>query len=164
MIRVTVERTVRCRPEEFLALVMDPERYARVDDKLGRIDWVRREGDVTEFRFRSRLPGLPGPAPKVVSRMRLTPGERVDVAYAPPPHNRLVRRVSSFAASFVCTPVDGGTRVARTIAIGFPPLLRPLVEPILRRTLRPDVEREVQGAKDLLERAHRAGGAEGPSS
>ena len=99
MARVTVERTVRCTPEEFLALVMDAERYAQIDDKLGRIDWVRRDGDITQFKFRSRLPGLPGPAPKVVSRMRLTPGERVDIEYAPPPHNRLVRRLSTFAAS-----------------------------------------------------------------
>jgi Polyketide cyclase / dehydrase and lipid transport len=153
MVRVTVERTVRCAPEEFLALVMDAERYAEVDAKLGRIDWVRREGDVVDFRFRSQLPGVVGPTPKVVSRMRLTPGKRVDVEYAPPPWNRLLRRVSTFAASFVCEQATGGTRVIRTIEFGFAPFLRWFVEPILRRTLRPDVEREVQGAKDLLERS-----------
>ncbi|MBO8191933.1 SRPBCC family protein [Streptomyces oryzae] len=153
MIRVTVEQTVRCTPDAFLGLVMDPERYARVDAKLGHIDWVRREENVTEFKFRSRLPGLPGPAPKVVSRMELTPGEAVHVRYAPPPHNGLVRRVSSFAASFVCTPEGDVTRVVRTIEMGFPPGLRLLVEPVLRRTLRPDMEREVLGAKALMEGA-----------
>lgn len=160
MVRVTVEQTVRCTPDDFLALVMDAERYAQVDDKLGRIDWVRREDDVTEFGFRSRLPGLPGPALKVVSRMVLTPGERVDIAYAPLPQNRLVRRVSTFAASFVCAPVNGGTRVTRTIEFGFVPVIGWLVEPILRRTLRPDVEREVRGAKELLERTRRPGRSE----
>ncbi|MCP2166828.1 SRPBCC family protein [Goodfellowiella coeruleoviolacea] len=152
MTRVTVEQIVQCTPDEFLALVMDAERYALVDDKLGRIDWVRRSGDVTDFQFRSRLPGIPGPAPKVVSRMRLTPGVRVDVRYAPLPHNRFVRRVSTFAASFVCEPVAGGTRVVRTIEIGFAPVLRWLAEPLLRRALPADVEREVLGAKNLLER------------
>ncbi|HEX6360460.1 SRPBCC family protein [Actinophytocola sp.] len=151
MVRVTVEQTVRCTPDEYLALVMDAEQYAKVDDKLGTIDWVRSDGNVTDFRFRSQLPGLPGPPMKVVSRMRLTPGERVDVEYAPPPWNRLVRRLCTFAASFVCTPVAGGTRVSRTIEFGFSPLLRWFAEPVLRRTLRPDVEREVKGAKEFLE-------------
>ena len=152
MIRVRVEQTVRCSPDEFLALVLDPRRYAEVDDKLGPIDWVRREGEVTEFKFRSRLPGLPGPMPKVVSRMRLTPGERVDIEYAPLPHNRLTRRLSTFSASFVCTSAGDGTRVTRTIEFGFVPVVGLLVEPILRRTLRPDVEREIRGAKETLER------------
>ncbi|SFB06995.1 Polyketide cyclase / dehydrase and lipid transport [Amycolatopsis marina] len=148
---------MRCSPDEFLALVLNPRRYAEVDDKLGRIDWVRREGNVTEFKFRSRLPGLPGPMPKVVSRMRLTPGERVDVEYAPSPHNRLSRRLSTFAASFVCRPVSDGTRVTRTIEFGFLPIVGLPVELILRRTLRSDVEREIRGAKELLERTEHSG-------
>ncbi|MFD1930028.1 MULTISPECIES: SRPBCC family protein [Nonomuraea] len=151
MVHVTVEEIIRCTPEEFLEFVMDPERYATIDDKIGPIDWVRRTGDVTEFRFRSALPGIPGPAPKVVSQMRLTPGDRVDVRYAPLPHNRLSHRVSRFQASFVAEPVDGGTKVTRTIAIDFPPVIRWLLEPILRRTLPPDVEKEVHGAKTHLE-------------
>jgi hypothetical protein len=155
MVRVVVERDVRCAPDDFLALVMDAERYAGVDAKLGRIDWVRRDGDVVDFRFRSRLPGVFGPGAKVVSRMRLTPGKRVDVEYAPLPQNRLVRRLSTFAASFVCEPIAGGTRVIRTIEMAFIPALRWYVEPILRRTLPPDVESEIDGAKELLERPGR---------
>jgi len=150
MVEVTVEETVSCTPEDFLALVMDPRRYAEVDRKLGRIDWVRREGDVTEFRFRSALPGL-GPGPKVVSRMTLTPGRRVDVRLPNRPENRLARRVSTFEAHFECVPVDGGIRVRRRIAFGFAAPLRWLVEPVLRRKLRADVEAEVRGAKRLLE-------------
>lgn len=149
MVAVTVERTVHCEPEEFLALVMDPERYATVADKLGPVSGVRREGDVTEFR--SRLPGFPVPGPTVVSRMRLTPGERVDIGYAPLPRNRLVRRFSVLSASFVCTRVPEGTRVRRSVAFGFVPSVRWLVEPVLRRTLRADVDREIDAAKRLLE-------------
>jgi len=151
MVEVTVEEFVSCSPDAFLALVMDPRRYAEVDRKLGRIDWVRREGDVTEFRFRSVLPGL-GPGPKIVSRMTLTPGERVDVQLPDRAENRLARRFSSFDASFTCVPADGGIRVTRRIAFGFAAPLRPLVEPLLRRKLPADVEAEIRGAKRLLER------------
>jgi hypothetical protein len=151
MVEVTVEETVSCTPDAFLALVMDPRRYAEVDRKLGRIDWVRREGDVTEFRFRSALPGL-GPGPKIVSRMTLIPGERVDVRLPDRPENRLARRVSTFEASFSCVPVTGGIRVTRRIAIGFAAPLRRLLEPLVRRKLRADVEDELRGAKRLLER------------
>jgi hypothetical protein len=68
------------------------------------------------------------------------------------PENRFTRRLSTFAASFVCTPVGDGTRVTRTIEIRFVWVIRLPVEPILRLTLRPDIEREVRGAKELLER------------
>ncbi|MEV6447989.1 SRPBCC family protein [Amycolatopsis sp. NPDC051716] len=151
MVEVTVEEVVSCTPEAFLALVMDPRRYAEVDRKLGRIDWVRADGDVAEFRFRSVLPGL-GPGPKIVSRMTLTPGRRVDVRLPDRPENRLARRLSTFEASFECVPAGEGIRVRRRIAFGFVAPLRWLVEPVLRRRLPADVEAEVKGAKRLLER------------
>ena len=152
MVEVTVEETVSCTPDDFLGLVMDPRRYAQVDRKLGPIDWVRRHGDVTEFRFRSALPGIPGPGPTIVSRMTLTPGERIDVRLPDRPENRLARRVSTFSASFSCVPVADGIRVTRTIAFGFKGPARWVVEPILRRTLPADVEEEIRGVKRLLER------------
>lgn len=151
MIRETVEQSIRCTPEEFLALVTDPERYATFDQKLASVGWVKRDGNVTQFEFRSHLPGVPGPAPKVVSQMTLTPGQRVDIQLAPVPENKFNRRISTFSASFVCTPAAEGTDVSRTIEMGFIPVLSWVLEPILRRTLRPDLERELQGAKAVLE-------------
>ena len=70
----TVQREImiRCSPEHFLGFVMDIERYAEVDDKLGAFDWVRREGNLVEFRFRPVLPGIPGPAPRMTAQGRLT--------------------------------------------------------------------------------------------
>ncbi|WP_326953273.1 hypothetical protein [Amycolatopsis sp. NBC_01286] len=68
------------------------------------------------------------------------------------PENRLARRVSTFEASFSCVPVDGGVRVTRRIVFGFAAPLRPLLEPMLRRKLRADVEAEIRGAQALLER------------
>ncbi|AEK43280.1 hypothetical protein RAM_24000 [Amycolatopsis mediterranei S699] len=49
-------------------------------------------------------------------------------------------------------PADGGIQVRRQLAFGFRAPLRWLVEPVLRRRLRADVEAEVRGAKRLLER------------
>ncbi len=148
--------TIECTADELLEFVMDPERYTEVDSKIGPIDWVRREGTTTEFRFRGVLPGLPGPAPKMVSRMSLTPGERVDVRLPPIPANRLANLVSDFSASWVCVPSDGpvgGTTVTRTVRCGFRPPVKWVAEPILRRTLRPDVEDEIRQAKAHLESA-----------
>ncbi|MEV0379474.1 SRPBCC family protein [Nonomuraea sp. NPDC050643] len=154
MVRVIVEEVIRCTPEEFLEFVMDAERYAEIDDKIGPIDWVRRTGDLTEFRFRPVLPGVPGPAPKLVSQMRLTPGRRVDVQYAPLPRNRLNHRLSRFSASFEAeAAADGTSKVTRMISIDFAPFVRWLLEPVLRRRLPADVEKEVRGAKERLESA-----------
>ncbi|WP_243769753.1 SRPBCC family protein [Amycolatopsis acidicola] len=138
--------------DRVLGFVMDPRAYAAVDGKIGAIDWVRRDGDVTEFRFRSRLPGVPGPAPRVVSRMSRTPGERVDVRLPPIPANRLARLVSEFSASWVCVPAGGRTAVTRTVRCAFKGPVKWFAEPILRRTLRPDVEDEMRQAKAALER------------
>ena len=135
-------RWLPCDVDSFLAFVLDVHRYREVDDKLGRIDWVRSEGDVTEFRFRPTLPGLP-PAPKSVSRMRLTPGERIDIDYAPRPHNRLARLLSDFSASFTCEPDGVGIRVTRRLCLALRPPSRWLLDGYLQRRLQRSVEREL---------------------
>jgi hypothetical protein len=142
MVTAVTTRVVGCSADAFLAFVLDVERYREVDNKIGPIDWVRTEGLVTEFRFRPTLPGLPF-APKVVSRMRLTPGRRIDIEHSPLPQNRLAHRMSTFAASFECEPVEGGTRVTRRVSIGIPRLFRALERPLLRRGLQRSVEREL---------------------
>lgn len=144
--------TIRCSPEELLEFVLDPEAYATVDAKIGPIDWVEREGDVTQFRFRGKLPGLPGPAPKLTSRMSLTPGERIDVRLPSIPDNRLINlMMKDFSASWVCEPVDGATKVTRVLRFDFKAPAKWLAEPVLRRTLQHDVEDELRGAKEYLE-------------
>ena len=142
MATAVTTRILGCPAEAFLAFVLDVERYREVDDKIGPIDWVRTEGLVTEFRFRPTIPGLP-PVPKVVSRMRLTPGQRIDIDYSPLPQNRLARRISTFAASFECAPDEGRIRVTRTISIGLPRLFRVLEGPLLQRRLQRSIEREL---------------------
>jgi hypothetical protein len=117
-------RTIACTPDEFLGLVMDIEQYADVDDKIRPIYWSRRTGNLLEFQFRPKLPGLPIPAPKLVQRVELTPGSRIDVTNAPFPYNKIGNRMSTFTASFVCDPSDGATIVTRTVEMTFPAPIR----------------------------------------
>jgi len=142
-------RWLRCTAEEFLAFALDVERYREVDDKLGVIDWVRRDGNITEFRFRPTLPGLP-PAPKTVSQMRLTPGERIDIQYAPAPHNRVVRLGSVFSASFACAPEGDGVRVTRRLSLALRPPLGWALDGYLQRRLQASVDRELDLAPAAL--------------
>lgn len=149
VISLTAFETIARSPDDVLAFVMDPERYALVDRKIRPVRWVRRDGDVCEFGFRPSLLGIPGPT--TVSRMRLTPGVRVDVSLAPAPANRLTRLLADLDASFVVTPVAGGTRLDRRLTFRFAPVARLLVEPALRRGLAEDVRTEVRRAKEHLE-------------
>jgi hypothetical protein len=147
-------RTIQCTPDQFLEFVMDIERYADVDDKIRPIYWSRRTGNVLEFQFRPKLPGLPLPSPKLVQRVELTPGERVDVTNAAYPRNKIGNRMSTFRASFVCQPHGDATTVTRTIEMTFPVPLRWLVEPILAKRLQAAVDDEIDRAKQILESSH----------
>jgi hypothetical protein len=142
-------RWIGCDADRFLAFALDVERYREVDDKLGPIDWVRTDEAVTEFRFRPTLPGLP-PAPKTVSRMRLTPSERIDIQYASGPQNRLVRLFSVFNASFTCVPDGDGVRVTRRLSLSLRPPLGWLVDGYLQRRLQASVDRELDLAPAAL--------------
>lgn len=150
MVQAEVTETIKCTPDELLEFVMDIERYAEVDDKIRPIEWARREGDLVEFRFRPKMRGMP-PSPKWVQHLTLTPGKRIDVINAPPPHNRMTHPMLTFTASWECEPVADGTRVVRTIRMDFKPLFRWLAEPMMKKRLQPAVEDEIRRAKEHLE-------------
>jgi hypothetical protein len=154
MVQAQVVATINCAPDELLEFVMDIERYAQVDAKIRPIDWARRDGNLTEFKFRPKLPGVPLPSPKWVQQIRLTPGKRVDISNAPLPRNKLTNRMLTFTASFVTEPVDGGTRVTRTVRMDFKPFVRWLAEPVLRTKLQAGVQDEIAAAKAHLEGGH----------
>ena len=156
MARAQTIATIACSPDEFLAFVMDIDSYAEVDEKIKPIYWSRREGNVLEFQFRPKLPGLPLPAPKLVQRVELTPGERIDVTNAPLPRNKIGNRISGFQASFVCQPTERGTRVTRTVEMTFSGPAKWLIEPILARRLQESVDSEIAEAKTYLETERKA--------
>lgn len=145
----TASATFGLTADEYLSFVLDVERYRQVDDKLGPIDWVRTDGNVTEFRFRPKMPLMPW-SPKVVSRMTLTPGQRIDIEYAPKPHNRLAHLLSSFFAFFSVEPVADGIEVTRSVTISLPALLRPVERVTLGRQLQASVERELDFTPAVL--------------
>ena len=145
----TATAVFTCSAEEYLAFVLDVERYREVDDKIGPIDWVRTDGDVTEFRFRPKMPLMPW-SPKVVSRMTLTPRERIDIAYAPPPANRMARALSSFSAFFAVDAINEGIRVTRSVTIALAAPLRLVERFTLARQLQSSVERELALTPALL--------------
>jgi hypothetical protein len=151
MVKARTRRIMACSPEEFLEFALDVERYAEVDDKLGRFDWVRRQGDHVEFKFRPRMPGIPIPSPKMVAQGVLTPGERVDVTLSPWPKSKLWHRLMRFSASFACEPVEDGTLVTRTMSVELTPAVRWLLDPVLRRELPRNIESEVEKAKAYID-------------
>ncbi|HEX2132321.1 MAG TPA: SRPBCC family protein [Actinophytocola sp.] len=151
MLEVVAEETMNCAPDDFLEFVLDVHRYAEVDDKIGAIDWARREGDRTDFKFRPVLPGIPGPAPRLVMRVART-GDTIEMSMAPLPHNRFVRHLVEFGATFEATPVDGGTLVRSVTSMNVTPVARWLLEAILRRTLPGNIRAELDRAAVYLDR------------
>lgn len=150
MLTVKVEETIGCTCEEFLAFVMDIERYAEVDKKIHPVTWWTREGDVLEFACKPRLGGIPQPA--TVQTVRLTPGRRIDISLSPLPQNRMQHAMADFRASFECAEVAGGVHVTRTLQFTFSWATRWFLEPLLRRRLPREVREEIELAKRHLEK------------
>jgi hypothetical protein len=154
MFEVVVEETMNCTADEFLEFVMDVHRYAEVDDKIGSIDWARREGDLTEFKFRPVLPGIPGPAPKMVMWVRKIPGKRIEMSLAPLPHNKLNHRlIKKFDSVFEVEPVADGVLVRSVNTFAIAPFARWLMEPILRGKLPNNIAAEMERARVYLGRS-----------
>ena len=154
IVSVVRTETIPCEPAEFLEFVLDIDRYAEVDDKIVPVLWSRRDGDVVQFACRPKIAGLR--LPKVEQTMRLTPGQRIDIALTPPPANRLGNAVARFEASFACRAVPGGTEVIRSLRFRFAPSFRWLLAPLFRRRLPAEVQVEMARA-----RQHFAAGTSG---
>ncbi|HEY4005948.1 MAG TPA: SRPBCC family protein [Pseudonocardia sp.] len=154
MVTVRAEAIIGCTPDEVLDMVMDIDRYARVDKKIHPVLWARREGEVLTFACRPKLVGLR--QPKVVQYVRRTPGRRIDIGLTPLPANRIAHAVADFRASFETSEADGGTRVVRTLTFQFTPMLRWLLEPLFARRLEGEVREELRLAKQHLESGRRA--------
>lgn len=137
-------------PEAVLEFIMDVEQYAEVDEKIRPLLWTRRGENFTEFAFRPKLAGLVGPT--LVSQERLVPEHRrVDISLAPAPHNRLIRKLTEYEASFECVPVPGGTEVTRSERFRLRRPFNWLAGPYLKRRMPELVRRELRLAKHKLE-------------
>lgn len=141
------EVVIRATAEQVLALVMDVQRYAAVDAKIGAIHWVQRsaDGDRVTFRFTPRL----GPVPALLrSTQHITRrGEGLLITPEPSWTDRLAR----FQATVECAPHGHGVLVRRRLAFWLAAPLRPVLGPALRRWLAKDVPAELEGARRVLE-------------
>jgi hypothetical protein len=135
------------RPAVDIAeFVLDLRGYAKVDNKLGRIFWVRREGNEVTFRFLPKLLGLPGPP--TTQKVVLSPdGTSITVSGVPSWTDRMV----AFAAMFTFDERDGGTWVTRQVQFTFAKPLAKLIDKRFERWLDRDVRVELEGAKRALE-------------
>lgn len=137
------------RPARDIAeFVLDPHRYQTVDAKLGKIYWVRREGDVVTFKFQPKLLGLPGP-PTTQQVALAEDGSRIDIGGQPSWSDKVAR----FAAYFTFEDADGGTWVTRHVEFTFGKPLAAVLDPLFTKWLARDVADELAGAKRVLENA-----------
>jgi len=157
VVEVELQETIRCSAQTWLEFVLAVDRYREVDNKIGPIPWSSRVGNLVEFKFRPRLPGVRLPPSYIVSQMRLTPWQSIDVALAPLPRNLISRPALQFSAQFSCTPCNDGINVTRSVCFAFTPGLSWYTDPILRRTLPVSVRRELDLTKALLEGETSAG-------
>src|SRR5438874_11195042 len=66
---------IRRLPKDILEFVLDVDRYRQADLKIGRVHYVKREGNVGEVRHDGRLLGIKAPA--AVLAFTLTPYSRL---------------------------------------------------------------------------------------
>jgi hypothetical protein len=146
MIDVQATEVIDRSPDDILEYVMDLDRYRAADHKIVKVLSFHRDGNDAVVAFRSRARGLTARARQ---RMRLVPGQRIDVTNVPSWQDRLV----GFEGSFVCEPVSGGTRVTHRYVFDFKGPGRWIAEPYFRRWMARDIAEEVGRMKQLMEAA-----------
>lgn len=151
MVEARADIVIDCRPEEFLNFVVDQERYSFIDDKIRAVSWTRTCGNVTTVKYRPRLPGTTRWEPNVIARIHNDGAGQIDVRLAPFPRNVLNHLLGRYRASFECRAVEGKTLVTRTVSYQFRPGLRRILEPRVAPHLQRSLQREMIGAKAVLE-------------
>lgn len=135
------------RPAVDIAnFILDLRSYQSVDNKLGKIYWVRRDGNEVLFRFQPRLLGLPGP-PTTQRVVASEDGSSIQIAGMPAWADVLV----TFSASFQFAEEDDGTWVTRRLEFIFKKPVSWLLDPLFNRWLAKDVAIELANAKRVLE-------------
>jgi hypothetical protein len=136
---------IACSPRQVLELVLDVERYRLADRKVGRVHWVRRDGNHGQVKHNGRLLGLP--TPPIVLAFTLTPWSRLDfeIVTAPWP-------LRGFQGVFTCEETAHGTRVMHRECFTLHPLAG-LLDPLFGAWLARDTPREVTRIRRLLEHA-----------
>jgi hypothetical protein len=74
---------IGCSPQQVLELVLDVERYRLADRKIGRVHWVRRDGNHGQVKHNGRLLGVATPRSCWPSRSRPGPAWTLRSSWPP---------------------------------------------------------------------------------
>ena len=128
----------------MLEFVLDVDRYRRADLKIGRVHWMRRDGNTGLVRHGGRLVGLPAPA--VTLSFELTPYSRLDFR-----GEEMLWPLRGFDGFFACEESPEGTLVAHRECFVLGPLVGPGFRLLFGRWLSRDTPAEVLRMKRILE-------------
>jgi hypothetical protein len=144
------ELVIAYPPQGIIDFVMDLEEYRKVDDKLGKIHWIKPApgGEGVLVRFRPRLMGMPGPT--TTQRVVPTRDHRIEITAVPSWTDSMV----TFHAYFRCEPVEGGTKVVRGLDFTFGKAMSWMDGPVTR-WLATSIPQELANAKEYLESGQR---------
>ena len=137
---------IRRLPKEILEFVLDVDRYRQADLKIGRVHYVKREGNQGEVRHDGRLMGMR--APQVVLGFTLIPYSRLDFRGI-----RVPWPLKGFDGFFTCAESPEGTVVVHRECFVFGPVGGRIFKLVLGRWLQQDTPAEVLRMKYLLEGA-----------
>ena len=143
-IGATGTTVIRCDPSEVMAFVLDVDRYRAADHKIGRVRYVRRDGDHGQVRHGGRFLGVPAPAATL--SFELTPFSRLDFRGVSMPWP-----LRGFHGSFTCRPIPEGTEVVHSECFVFGQLSGWIFRALFGRWLAHDTQAEVIRMKLLLE-------------
>jgi len=148
------ELVINYPPEQIIDFVLDLKEYRKVDDKLGKIHWIKQapDGQGVLVRFRPKLMGMPGPS--TTQRVVVLPGNKIDITGVPSWTDSLV----TFHGYFRCEPAEGGTKVIRGLDFRFSKAMAFMNGPVTR-WLSKAIPEELENAKEYLESGKRPAAA-----
>ncbi len=130
--------------KDVLEFVLDVNQYRRADLKVGRVHWIRRDGNTGLVRHGGRFMRLP--APPATLSFKLTPYSRLDFRGEEMPWP-----LRGFDGSFTCDATPEGTRVTHRECFLLGPIMGPTIKALLGGWLAGDTAAEVERMKRILE-------------
>ncbi len=120
-------------PKDVLEFVFDVDRYRRADLKIGRVHWMRRDGNTGLVRHGGRLRSSRAGSDAVISSSRLTPdwtsgarrcSGRCEDSTASSPAKRAPRGRSWLIGNASCSDRSSGRVSGSSSGAGYPVTLR----------------------------------------